>query len=185
MNTLAAFWPHGLLTLALILICGLLMLVILIQKGRGGGLSGAFGGGGGGSTAFGTKTGDVFTWITIALASMLLLLTIVANHAFDPTGSRTVAAVPAVPTGVPTGVRGTTESGEDIGFGELPDAGLVGGGLDEDSDAGSADPAETPPAGGGGTEAPPPQDHPVTPPATPAPGTDPPAESDGGGTPAP
>ena len=37
--------------------------LILIQKGRGGGLSGAFGGGGG-SSAFGAKTGDVLTWAT-------------------------------------------------------------------------------------------------------------------------
>jgi preprotein translocase subunit SecG len=181
MNILAAFWPQGLLTLALILICALLMLVILIQKGRGGGLSGAFGGGGGGSTAFGTKTGDVFTWITIALASLLLLLTILANHAFDPSGGRAVAATPATPTSVPTGVKGTTGSGEDIDVGELPDAGLVGGGIDDNADGGSAEPAETPDAGGGGADAPPAQDPPATPPT----GTEPPAGSDGGGTPAP
>ncbi|WP_419193657.1 preprotein translocase subunit SecG [Kolteria novifilia] len=40
-----------------------LILVILVQRGRGGGLAGALGGMGG-SSAFGTKSGDVFTWIT-------------------------------------------------------------------------------------------------------------------------
>ena len=64
-------------------ICGLLMLVILLQKGRGGGLAGAFGGGGGGSSAFGAKTGDVFTWITVVVACLFLVLNVVANFAFD------------------------------------------------------------------------------------------------------
>jgi preprotein translocase subunit SecG len=44
-----------------------LMIVILLQRGRGGGLAGAFGGLGG-QSAFGTKAGDVFTKITIVLA---------------------------------------------------------------------------------------------------------------------
>lgn len=44
-----------------------LMIVILLQRGRGGGLAGAFGGLGG-QSAFGTKAGDVFTRITIVLA---------------------------------------------------------------------------------------------------------------------
>jgi preprotein translocase subunit SecG len=44
-----------------------LMIVILLQRGRGGGLAGAFGGLGG-QSAFGTKAGDVFTRITIVMA---------------------------------------------------------------------------------------------------------------------
>ncbi|MGC4003992.1 MAG: preprotein translocase subunit SecG [Pirellulales bacterium] len=43
-----------------------LILLVLIQQGKGGGLSGAFGGGG--STAFGTKAGDVFTRVTVVTA---------------------------------------------------------------------------------------------------------------------
>ena len=58
-----------------IVICILLILVVLLQKGRGGGLGAAFGGAG--SSAFGTKTGDVFTWVTIVLTSLFLLLAIV------------------------------------------------------------------------------------------------------------
>ena len=45
-----------------------LIFLILIQRGKGGGLAGAFGGVGG-SSAFGTKAGDVFTRITIYTAS--------------------------------------------------------------------------------------------------------------------
>ncbi|MDP6059564.1 MAG: preprotein translocase subunit SecG, partial [Pirellulaceae bacterium] len=41
-----------------------LILLVLIQRGRGGGLAGAFGGAGG-QSAFGTKAGDMFTRITI------------------------------------------------------------------------------------------------------------------------
>jgi preprotein translocase subunit SecG len=50
-----------------------LMIVILLQRGRGGGLAGAFGGMGG-QSAFGTKAGDVFTRITIVLAICWVIL---------------------------------------------------------------------------------------------------------------
>ncbi|QGJ69386.1 Protein-export membrane protein SecG [Planctomycetales bacterium 10988] len=46
----------------------LLILIILVQKGKGGGLTGAFGGAGS-QSAFGAKAGDVFTKITVGLAS--------------------------------------------------------------------------------------------------------------------
>jgi len=51
---------------------------VLIQKGRGGGLSSAFGGGGG-NTAFGSKTGDVLTWATSIVFGVFLVLAIVLN----------------------------------------------------------------------------------------------------------
>jgi preprotein translocase subunit SecG len=56
-----------------ILVSILMVLVILIQKGRGGGLSGAFGGGMAGGV-LGSKTGDFFTWLTIGLVGLFLLL---------------------------------------------------------------------------------------------------------------
>lgn len=49
-----------------------LVLLVLIQRGRGGGLAGALGGMGGYS-AFGTRAGDVFTRITIIAASLWIL----------------------------------------------------------------------------------------------------------------
>jgi preprotein translocase subunit SecG len=49
-----------------------LVLLVLIQRGRGGGLAGALGGMGGYS-AFGTRAGDVFTRITIVAASLWIL----------------------------------------------------------------------------------------------------------------
>lgn len=73
---------QGILAFLLVVICVMLMGIILLQKGRGGGLSAAFGGGGG-SSAFGSKTGDVLTWFTVALAGGFLLLAVVSNYAFD------------------------------------------------------------------------------------------------------
>jgi preprotein translocase subunit SecG len=52
---------------------------VLIQRGRGGGLAGAFGGMGG-QSAFGTKAGDVFTKITIAVAAFWIVLCILATN---------------------------------------------------------------------------------------------------------
>lgn len=58
----------------LILFVGLfLILIILLQRGRGGGLAGALGGMGG-QSAFGTKAGDVFTWVTVGTATVWVLL---------------------------------------------------------------------------------------------------------------
>lgn len=76
------FW-QGLLCVLFILTCALLIVVILLQRGRGGGLSGAFGGAGG-SSAFGTKTGDVFTWVTVGLAVLFLMLAVIANKLYEP-----------------------------------------------------------------------------------------------------
>ena len=52
-----SFW-HILLGVLFLVICFLLIIIILLQKGKGGGLGAAFGGMG--SSAFGTRTGDVF-----------------------------------------------------------------------------------------------------------------------------
>ncbi len=46
-----------------------LILLILIQRGKGGGLTGALGGPGG-QSAFGSKAGDTFTLITVVVAAV-------------------------------------------------------------------------------------------------------------------
>jgi preprotein translocase subunit SecG len=75
MKTLVLFAGigQGLYCLVLFLTALFLILLILIQRGRGGGLSGAFGGMGG-QSAFGSKAGDTFTKITIAAATFWLVL---------------------------------------------------------------------------------------------------------------
>ena len=67
-----------------------LILLVLVQRGRGGGLSGALGGMGG-QSAFGTKAGDLFTRITIGAATFWILLCIAAILVLNrqsPAGSR-------------------------------------------------------------------------------------------------
>ena len=58
---------------ALVFDGGLMIMIILLQVGRGGGLVGALGGMGG-QSAFGTRAGDAFTGITIVLTVMWVLL---------------------------------------------------------------------------------------------------------------
>ncbi len=60
-----------------------LILIILIQKGKGGGLSAAFGGGLA-SGILGSKTGDFLTWLTIGLAGMFLMLAVVMAKYYKP-----------------------------------------------------------------------------------------------------
>ncbi|MGO8752974.1 MAG: preprotein translocase subunit SecG [Thermoguttaceae bacterium] len=54
-----------------------LILLVLIQRGKGGGLAGALGGMGG-QSAFGTKAGDLFTKITIVVAAVWIVLCILS-----------------------------------------------------------------------------------------------------------
>ena len=69
----------------LFVLCAIvLVLIILIQKGKGGGLSGAFGGGMT-SGVLGTKVGDFLTWFTVGLAAILLLLAVVMGKWYKPT----------------------------------------------------------------------------------------------------
>ena len=63
----------GLLNVLLVISSLFLICLVLIQRGKGGGLAGAFGGVGG-SSAFGTKAGDVFTRVTIITAGIWFLL---------------------------------------------------------------------------------------------------------------
>jgi preprotein translocase subunit SecG len=63
-----------------------LIMIILVQKGKGGGLAGAFGGMGG-QSAFGAKAGDLFTRITIVVAAFWIVLC-VCGVAFLKAGGR-------------------------------------------------------------------------------------------------
>jgi preprotein translocase subunit SecG len=63
-----------------------LILLVLVQRGRGGGLAGALGGMGG-QSAFGTKAGDLFTRITIGVAAVWIVLSCFAVWYFSATGN--------------------------------------------------------------------------------------------------
>jgi len=61
---------------------------VLLQRGRGGGLAGALGGMGG-QSAFGTRAGDTFTWITYVTAAIWILLATFTIKTFtDPEADR-------------------------------------------------------------------------------------------------
>ncbi len=62
-----------------------LILMILIQKGKGGGLGAAFGGGAG--SLLGTKTTDFFTKVTIGLVLLFLLLAVIMVKWWKPVSS--------------------------------------------------------------------------------------------------
>lgn len=62
-------WLSWILQLALLGLGAFMILLVLLQRGRGGGLVGALGGPGG-QSAFGTRAGDVFTKITVVVATL-------------------------------------------------------------------------------------------------------------------
>ena len=64
---------HWFFMITLSMLSIFMVLLILVQRGRGGGLTGALGGMGG-QSAFGTKAGDLFTRITIICAAIWVLL---------------------------------------------------------------------------------------------------------------
>lgn len=73
---------NGLLMFLLLATAVFMIVLVLIQRGKGGGLAGAFGGMGG-QSAFGTKAGDLFTKITIVVAVVWVLLCVVAVKTFS------------------------------------------------------------------------------------------------------
>lgn len=62
-----------LLNFLILVVSVFMILLVLIQRGKGGGLIGALGGSGG-SSPFGSRAGDQFTRITIYVALVWLLL---------------------------------------------------------------------------------------------------------------
>ena len=69
-------WLPAPLNLILLLLGAFIILLVLIQRGKGGGLIGALGGAGG-SSPFGSRAGDQFTRLTIYVALVWLLLTMI------------------------------------------------------------------------------------------------------------
>jgi preprotein translocase subunit SecG len=96
---LAADWLPVILNPVLLLSGIFLILLVLIQRGKGGGLAGAFGGVGG-SSPFGSRAGDTFTRITLYMAAVWVLVIMihvkVAQHDGASARSR-----PAITTSTP------------------------------------------------------------------------------------
>jgi preprotein translocase subunit SecG len=96
-------WLPPVLNIVLFLVGLFLILLVLIQKGKGGGLAGAFGGSGG-SSAFGSRAGDTFTRITIYVAAVWVLLIMITIKIVQPTaplqpeGGQVQPTAPAAPS---------------------------------------------------------------------------------------
>jgi preprotein translocase subunit SecG len=82
------------------LIAVILVFVVLIQKGKGGGLSGVFGGGMAGSL-LGADTKKPMTWFTIGLVSVFLLLAVLMAKFYKPSASSVVDETPVQQSTVP------------------------------------------------------------------------------------
>ena len=82
---LAVSFIMNVVAVLFVICCVSLILMILIQKGRGGGLSGAFGGAMAGGGVLGSKTGDFLTWLTIGLVGVFLTLAVVMAKWYKPT----------------------------------------------------------------------------------------------------
>lgn len=103
-----------------LLISVLMILLVLIQRPQGGGLSGAFGAGGAGAgagqSAFGTKTGDMLTYATIGIFICFLAAAIVLNFATRPAGPVSTETLLSAPAGssssVPTDETADESTGE-------------------------------------------------------------------------
>jgi preprotein translocase subunit SecG len=89
-------WLIGPLNFIILLLGLFLILLVLIQRGKGGGLAGAFGGLGG-SSPFGSRAGDMFTRITIYVACIWLFLVMLQVRAVQETAR-------LAPRGVLTGI---------------------------------------------------------------------------------
>jgi len=76
-------WFPPVLNILIWLVSVFLILLILIQKGKGGGLAGAFGGPGG-QSAFGSKTADAFTKITLYVAGIWVALIVIMIWLVQP-----------------------------------------------------------------------------------------------------
>lgn len=157
--TLAFVWPSwliGIIITLFLFVCVVMVLTVLIQKPQGGGLASAFGGGASaGQTAFGTKTGDALTVVTIAVFVAYLLLAVVLNYAARPQ----VADASTSAEGVPAS---TEQAPADQAPAQTPATDPTTN--TDNKQPGAATPADAVPAGNA-TPAAAPTVPPVTPPA--------------------
>ena len=135
----------GLLTISLFMI-----LLVLVQRGRGGGLAGAFGGLGG-QSAFGTRAGDIFTKITIVVAVLFVVVAAVLGIAMrgrqkaldTGTGGRFVQSGDAGPEDAGDAAPVLTAEDEPFDTDESDGKGTEENDAAADDDSASAEASET------------------------------------------
>lgn len=160
MMLIALAWQHYAFMIPLAVLSVFLTLVILVQRGRGGGLTGALGGMGGAS-AFGTKAGDLFTKITIAVAFVWIILSMASLKflnvsPFDTTASGTAGQPKSVDK---AGKDGSKNTDLKSGSTTTPPANGIGAGASGTTEKGSGTAPKSsgtsPPAPGSATTPPP------------------------------
>ena len=142
------------LMIVFIIVSVLMILIVLIQRPQGGGLSGAFGAAadGAGQTAFGAKTGDALTLATVATFVIFLLTAVGLNFALrpevvdpaQPTASTTEPDNESPASGSPFTV--STEEGGEVEMQQLSpdDLGALFGGEGDTDDQGAPPDGEQP-----------------------------------------
>lgn len=139
----ASLW-HYVFGILIFLTSLFLILLVLVQRGRGGGLTGALGGMGG-QSAFGAKAGDTFTRVTMVTATFWILLCMAAIK-FLGTDDRFGAD-----GGTGAEVRTPLSDAAGIEDQDAPDAGVGPGAGDAGTgDAGTGDSGADAAAGAGG-----------------------------------
>jgi preprotein translocase subunit SecG len=146
---LASFW-HYFFGITIFITSIFLILVVLVQRGRGGGLTGALGGMGG-QSAFGAKAGDVFTRITMVTALIWIGLCMGAIKVLSSQNplSKSKGGAPPVQTApqTPGGESKPADGSEPAPPSETP-AGPSGG------EGGAPAPSGAAPSGSGASPAP-------------------------------
>ena len=98
----------------------ILILLVMVQRGKGGGLAGAFGGMGG-QSAFGTKAGDLFTKITVGVAAFwIVLCTITVGVVGAGIDETNMFETPVIEQGDGSGMIGTQAKTEEDAGGDAP-----------------------------------------------------------------
>jgi preprotein translocase subunit SecG len=137
---------------ALFVISLFIVLIILLQRGRGGGLTGALGGAGG-TSAFGVKAGDIFTRITAISVLLWIILCALTTWWYLPPKLDIQSDPDSIspPRGMGAGGSGAPESG-------LPGSELPPGEPDSvvpvTPSSPNLDPGTAPPASGSTTPSP-------------------------------
>ena len=90
-------WMANILNLLVILTGLFLIGLVLIQRGKGGGLAGAFGGVGG-SSPVGSKAGDAFTRITIWTAAIWIFVLMIQVKVMNNAGTSGAPELPGIPS---------------------------------------------------------------------------------------
>ena len=107
----------SLLSVLFALVSLMMMLIILVQKPKGGGLSGAFGGAGGNEGAFvGAKVGDFLTIVTASFFVLFVLLAMGLTWTTTPEANADdVPVIPVAVNGAPAAAAAANPAAGDDG----------------------------------------------------------------------